>query len=271
MIELLATDLDGTILLRDCIGYRRNDVEALEEAGRKGIIRVIATGRTLKSAKDVIPAGFPVDYLVFSSGAGVYDWKNEKILQVKHLGAEKTNRIVPLLKNNELNFTLHWPIPDNHCFYYAQAKKSHNDFDRFITYNEKYAHSLNEEVPEKDYTQVLAFLPDVETYERIASKVDDVKTVRATSPIDGKSVWMEFFCENVSKAEGIRYVCEIENVNEDNVAVVGNDFNDLDMLNAFKNSFVVADAPLLLKEKFSVTVPAADAPLMDVSRKLAIL
>jgi Cof subfamily protein (haloacid dehalogenase superfamily) len=271
MIRLLATDLDGTILVRDCKGYRRSDIETLKTAGEKGIVRVIATGRTLKSATDVIPEWFPVDYLVFSSGAGVYDWKHKQILKVKHLGADKTKQIIPLLKNRELNFTLHWPIPDNHCFYYAEGKSDHADFERFVAYNEKYAFSLEEEMPGKDYTQVLAFLPDAGMYDQIASMVDGVKTVRATSPIDGKSVWMEFFCKNVSKAEGLKFICSLEGINEDEVVVVGNDFNDLDMLDAFRHSFVVADAPEELREKFDVTVSAYEGPLKDVAEKLSIL
>ncbi len=268
MIRLLATDMDGTIFTRDGGGFRQKDIEALHLLGRRGVVRVIATGRTLKSARDVIPFDFPIDYLVFSSGAGVYNWKSRQILQVKHLGVEKSKKIIPLLTDENLNFTLHWPIPENHCFYYSEIEDNHADFDRYLSHYEQFAFSIENKLPEKNYTQVLAFLPDVNTFNYLAERVEGVKTVRATSPIDGKSVWMEFFRKGVSKAEGLRFICELERINEADVAVLGNDFNDLDMLEAFDAAFVVGNAPDELKRRYTVVASAYDGALKDVTEKM---
>ncbi len=270
MIKLFATDLDGTILTRDK-GFVEADIDALRKIGEKGIIRVIATGRTLNSARSVIPADFPVDYLVFSSGAGVYDWKENELLQSKHLGTEKLKELIPLLSDRKLNFTLHWPIPDNHHFYYSQAETGHDDFHRFIKHNEQFALSLEDDLPEKDYTQILAFLPDIDTYEYISGKVSGVKTVRATSPIDGQSVWMEFFHHGVSKAEGLKFLCNLKNINENDVVVLGNDFNDLDMLQTFRSAYVVSNSPQELKEKYTVVAAAYEGAAADLLKKLSIL
>ena len=270
MIKLFATDLDGTILTRDK-GFVQKDVDALQQIGRKGIIRVIATGRTLFSAKKVIPEDFPVDYLVFSSGAGVYDWRTHELLQSKHLGAEKLKELIPLLSDRKLNFTLHWPIPDNHHFYYSKGEEEHDDFHRFMSHNEKFARSLDEDLPDKDYTQILAFLPDVDTYNYISGKVSGIKIVRATSPIDGKSIWMEFFHHGVSKAEGIKFICSLENIDEENVVVLGNDFNDLDMLRTFRAAYVVSNSPQELKNKFSVVASSYEGAAADLLAKLNLL
>ena len=267
----MATDLDGTILTRNGNGYHPEDIDALYHMGEAGVKRVIATGRPLNSAKKVIPPGFPVDYLVFSSGAGVYDWQEERILEAKHLGAEKSKEIIPLLKSLKLNFTLHWPIPENHCFYFSETESNHADFIRYIDHNEKFAFLLEDRLPEKDYTQVLAFLPDVSVYEHLTGKVSGVKAVRATSPIDGKSVWMEFFHKGVSKAEGLKFICELEKIEKNEVVVLGNDFNDIDMLGAFDTAFVVREAPDELKRRFSVVGSASDGVLREVALKTAIL
>ena len=269
-MRLFATDLDGTILTRDK-GFVQEDIDALRQAGEKGIIRVIATGRTLNSAKSVIPSGFPVDYLVFSSGAGVYDWNKEELLQSKHLGTEKLKELIPLLSAKKLNFTLHWPIPDNHKFYFSEAEEGHDDFHRFLKHNADHALSIDEDLPVKDYTQILAFLPDVETYEYISGKVSGIKTVRATSPIDGKSVWMEFFDPGVSKAEGIKFICNIKGIKEDEVTVLGNDFNDLDMLKTFSHAYVVSNSPEELKKRFEVVAASTEGPVADLMKRLNVL
>ena len=270
MIKLFATDLDGTILTKDK-GFVKADIDAMRIIGEKGIVRVIATGRTLNSARNVIPEDFPVDYLVFSSGAGVYDWKTNELLQSKHLGAEKLKELIPLLSDRNLNFTLHWPIPDNHHFYYSGSGEEHDDFHRFLKHNRQYASSIEKDLPEKDYTQILAFLPDVDTYEYISGKVSGVKTVRATSPIDGQSVWMEFFHHGVSKAEGLKFICNLKNINKNDVAVLGNDFNDLDMLQIFSSAFVVSNSPQELKEKYTVVASVYEGAVADLMKKLSIL
>jgi Cof subfamily protein (haloacid dehalogenase superfamily) len=270
MIKLFATDLDGTILTRDK-GFVQKDIEALRQIGEKDIIRVIATGRTLNSAKTVIPADFPVDYLVFSSGAGVYDWREGELLLSRHLGTEKLKELIPLLSDRKLNFTLHWPIPDNHIFYFSEAEEGHADFLRFLKHNSGNALEMDKDLPEKDYTQILAFLPDVETYRYISGKVSGIKTVRATSPIDGKSVWMEFFHHSVSKAEGIKFICSLKGIDKDEVVVLGNDFNDLDMLKAFNNAYVVSNSPEELKEKYGVVSSSTDGPAADLIKKLSVL
>ena len=66
MIKAIITDLDGTLLPRGG-SISADTLEAFRLAGNKGCIRIIATGRNLYSALKILPAGFPIDYLVFSS------------------------------------------------------------------------------------------------------------------------------------------------------------------------------------------------------------
>lgn len=78
MIKAIITDLDGTLLPRGG-SISSGTLEAFRLAGNKGCIRIIATGRNLYSALKILPAGFPIDYLVFSSGAGTLRWSGSPI------------------------------------------------------------------------------------------------------------------------------------------------------------------------------------------------
>ena len=80
MIKAIITDLDGTLLPRGG-SISSGTLEAFRLAGNKGCIRIIATGRNLYSALKILPAGFPIDYLVFSSGAGTLRWSDRRLLQ----------------------------------------------------------------------------------------------------------------------------------------------------------------------------------------------
>jgi HAD superfamily hydrolase (TIGR01484 family) len=255
-MKLVATDLDGTILPR--LGtFNELDLAVLTELGREGVIRVVATGRTFSSALQALPEDFPIDYLVFSSGAGVFNWKTRELMQSLHLDSGQATTVMDYLSENGWGFTLHDTIPNNHKFWFVPPVESHPDFERFLAFN---AHNGVPFEPllsqDRYYCQLLAFLSKPEDVEVVCNSLKGIKSVRATSPIDGESVWIEFFHPDVSKASGILLVCKHENIGEEEVCVLGNDFNDLDMLTCFHpNSFVVENAPAELRARFSVVPP----------------
>ena len=112
---LLVTDLDGTLLggdrrLRDC------DRAALSRLGGEGCRRAIATGRHMHSFGLVVAERFPVDYVVCSSGAGIYDVRHRRLLRSHSLTGRETNEAVRVLDGLDLDFMVHRPISDNHHF-----------------------------------------------------------------------------------------------------------------------------------------------------------
>lgn len=262
MVKLLATDLDGTIYNREN-QFNVSDIETLGLLGEKKIVRVIATGRTFGSALAVIPENFPIDYLVFSSGAGIYDWRNKTLLKALNLGYINAQRATQVLNDFNIEYTVHHPIPDNHIFFHSVSEDPHPDFERYINFNK--AHAIPEErnLPKEEYSQILAFVPDMKVFEEIEKHFTDVKIVRATSPIDGESIWMEYFHKDVSKANGISWVCEQLNISPSDVSVIGNDYNDLDMLRQFNDAFVVDNTPDEIKKDFKMLKSVFEAPLHD--------
>jgi len=90
-------DLDGT-LLNSSKKIGNDDWKTLEKIGHEGIIRVFATGRTLYSALTVLNDLTPFDYLVFSSGAGIVNWKTKEIIYKTALNNEQITRIEKILR-----------------------------------------------------------------------------------------------------------------------------------------------------------------------------
>jgi len=82
--------------------------------------------------------------------------------------------------------------------------------------------------------------------------MEGVKVVRATSPLDQKSIWMEIFHKDVSKGMGCHWLCNHLSIEQKYSIGIGNDFNDLDMLNWTNHSFVVSNSHSDLHEKFQV-------------------
>ncbi|MBN1111377.1 MAG: HAD hydrolase family protein, partial [Bacteroidales bacterium] len=76
------------------------------------------------------------------------------------------------------------------------------------------------------------------------------KVIRTTSPLNGETIWMEIFPVNVSKATGVDFLRKKYDLKIESIVVIGNDFNDIDMLEYTENSYVVANAPEKLLEKY---------------------
>ena len=75
---LFIMDFDGTLLRSDQT-VALEDLDALQQLGELDIIRVIATGRSLFSFNTVTISNLPMDFVIFSTGAGVIHYNSETI------------------------------------------------------------------------------------------------------------------------------------------------------------------------------------------------
>lgn len=259
MLRMVVTDLDGTLLNKEGVADKPN-IEILEDLGRRGVVRTIATGRSPYSVEKVIANDFPIDYIVFSSGAGIIRWSDKQIIHQRHLTQCETQNVINEFLAIGIDFMVHDPIPHNHCFLYHTNSSDNPDFFRRI---EVYSAFCRPYIPGIDFpygaTQLIAVLANnPKLFNSLSAKFADLKVIRTTSPLDGNSIWMEVFPRDVSKAYGINWLCSHEvGCRIEEVISIGNDFNDLDMLELTEISYVVANAPHELKDCYRV-VPTND-------------
>ncbi|MEA3448000.1 MAG: HAD family hydrolase [Bacteroidota bacterium] len=248
---IIALDYDGTLAQGNGL-IAAPELNALQALGELGVVRVIATGRSLFSADTVMPKDLPLDYLVFSSGVGVMDWPKRDILASNNLDVDISKKISEWLKNHHLDFMIHHPAPDNHHFYYYESSHGNPDFYRRISRYKKFAWPLERCRKFEGISQLLVVVEQGGGYwlKKLRETFPGVNIVRTTSPLDQKSMWIEIFPRDVSKASGLMFIANQLNVSRQNIVCVGNDYNDLDMLRYGGKSFVVGNAPDELKREF---------------------
>ena len=271
MIKMVVTDLDGTLLRSDRTVSSR-DFETLVLLGEMGVTRVIATGRSTYSFNRVIPADFPIDYLVFSSGTGVMDFRSKEVLYARSLDEEKVSEIVEILQEMEISFKVLEPVPNNHQYSYYLNGDLHPDFLKRMEFYRGFEKAMVFDPPNfGKASQILMILPpDLDRFNRIKMSLHDVKVVRATSPLDHESIWMEVFHPEVSKAGGIAFIAERHGISNSLIVSVGNDYNDLDMLAYTGSSFVVANSPEDIRQLYPVVASHDDDGFtMAVKRVIA--
>lgn len=261
-------DLDGTLLnSKKKIGNK--DWNTLVKLEKLNYLRVFATGRTYYSAHQVINRNFPVDYLIFSSGAGIKNMNTGEIIFKANLNSEQINNTIQILRKLEVNFSIQHPIPENHIYHYHIGNKSNTDFEWRNKLYHKYAYPLNGEFPKNKATQFLVILENENQFNKVKSCIEGLKVIRATSPIDNQSIWLEIFPQGISKAAGAKFLCEKLNIARERTIGIGNDYNDLDLLDWTNQSFVVANSPELLKNKYPLSADNENNPLTDVFHKLS--
>ena len=115
MGKIIFCDFDGTLYNNHEISI--NNINCISKFQKEGGIFVIATGRSVFSLKKNLPVSVLPDYVIFSSGAGIINWKNDEILYCNHFNYHVSENIKRKLIELNLNFMVHFPIPDNHKFY----------------------------------------------------------------------------------------------------------------------------------------------------------
>jgi hypothetical protein len=251
-IKILFTDLDGTLLKNDSTLSCQNK-KALNLLSEENIKTVIATGRNLHSAIKVLPNDLKIDYLMFSSGCGIMNWKSGKIIYENHLENGQIEMVISIFKSHRADFMIHLPIPESNKFFYHQFGEANEYFARRIKLYDGFAKKMYE-IPHKA-SQLIAIFPfqEIKKFTEIKDRIEFLTPIRTTSPLDHKSIWLEIFPLGVSKGNSARWLCEHLNISPTNALGVGNDFNDIDLLDFTGFSYVVANAPQELKTIYAST------------------
>lgn len=239
---IFVSDLDGTLLRDGRISPE--DLEAFAALGGRGILRVIATGRSLHSAEACLPGSFPADYLVLSTGNQVMHWGTREVLRSSRLLADEIQAICSSLRGLGLNFMVHDDFPGNHGFAFSRGHKRVEDFERRLALHAAHGREMNGCAWMDVASQVLAVVDaeDEGLHELLAREFAGQSVIRATSPLDGRSVWIEIFAAGVSKAKGVQDIVERHGLREALIAAIGNDHNDRDMLDMAHVPFKIGNS-----------------------------
>jgi len=244
------SDLDGSLHDRE-LGIHPQDYAALQALAEQQVLRVVVTGRSLYAACRVLPPDFPIDYLIFSSGVGVVDWKQQALLDSITLESPEIVTILDCLSERQLDFMLHAPVPENHHFWYQRGTQPNPDFEARLALYAAFAEPLTTNPLPQAASACIAIVKATDTvnaYQELQTALPQLSIIRATSPLDRCSGWLEIFPASVSKSQAAERLCQALGITSH--MAFGNDYNDQDLLHWADRAFVVKDAPAELLHCF---------------------
>ena len=243
--KLLALDLDGT-LLDDSGEISEKNRFYINRAREKNVKVILTTGRSYPSTKRYI------DYLNLDEPVITYNGaliqKNEEILKKITIDDKIDDKII-----HELLFFLKGldfaPIvyPDDNSKYYENLGNFSNDFNNISKTFEKKMIKVPDitGIKWKNILRisVIAEEPDISfLHSEIKREFSQrVRTVDTYFAIWGFWIF-EILARESSKANALNFICDIYNINREETIAVGDNNNDLDMINwaglgiAMKNS-----------------------------------
>ena len=257
---MFITDFDGTLLSDDRL-IGQQDLKTLGQLRTAGITTVIATGRSLFSFERALgtmglaPSDLPLDYLIFSTGAGVISWPGKELVRSQSIPKEGIHRIISCFDGHGFDYMIHKAIPDTSYFLFKVSSRNNADFSRRMEMYSGFGTSLEQAgMVYESATEVLAIVPegvDIELMEQLRSELKEFSVIPATSPLDHKSSWIEVFDGQVSKSGTAAWLAEKLGVQQQNCVAVGNDYNDEDLLEWAGQGYLMENAPDVLKKRFA--------------------
>lgn len=258
MIKMFASDLDGTIkVIRKENRIDNIELESWRNLGKEKKIRVLATGRNLKLISKTLRDDAPFDYMVFSSGAGIIDWRNKKILKQTAFKFKQIKSLCEYLLELDLPFFLFHNIPENHNSYLSpKLYKQQDSFfgnKQFYKIHSQIIPDLENINKEELFTQLLITTEVNEDVKLDMLKKEIAKNwkyscIDVTSIFQGGSRMLEIFPLGINKGNALKIISEIENILPSETVTFGNDYNDIEMLEWSQNSYITKGSPKLLSK-----------------------
>lgn len=207
-MKIIASDFDNTIYFIDDSKKNQNNIEAIRKFVDNGNIFIIITGRNYSSLKKYIEKlNIPYTYIITDDGAKIFD-KNDECINTIKLGINSINKVIPILEKEKAN-------------YYLDDGLSKND-----NKNECVKIVVNC-TDEKDKKRMLEIIKDTDIH------------------IYASRRHVNIINKKVNKAMALRKLFELENLNLDDIFVIGDNDNDYEMLSKFKGGVIKKHSKIL--------------------------
>ncbi|GGC98278.1 Cof-type HAD-IIB family hydrolase [Enterococcus wangshanyuanii] len=263
MIKLIASDMDGT-LLDSKMGISKDNASAIREAERLGIEFMVATGRAYTEAKPALDEAGIECAMITLNGAKVFD-KAGNALFTAGIEKKTTAEIMDILDANNVYFE----VSTNKGIFSAHQEKRIENFAAHIAST----------MPHLTYKVAIAMaaahlsLLDVNYIEDIRTLLDreDIEILKIIGfSMEGPTVLaptstqirqlpdlvvtssaqnnIEVNHKNAQKGIAVAHVAKDRGISEKEVMTIGDNFNDVSMLQWAGVSFAMGNAELEVKD-----------------------
>lgn len=256
MINLIATDMDGT-LLNAAHEISEDNIQAIKYAQSQGITVVIATGRAFYEANAPInQTDLKVPYICLN-GAEVRD-ESFNIMSTSNLNRELINRITEALNKENIFYQVYTnlgiytenPLRDLEIYIdIAQRAGQEADVEKIKSGIQKRIdngtlkvvdnYDKIQDTPGEIVMKILAFDSDLEKIDRVSETLAKSESLAVSSSSRGN---IEITHSDAQKGIALNTIAERLNIDMKNVMAIGDNMNDVSMLERVGYSVAMGNA-----------------------------
>ena len=233
MIQLIAIDLDGTLLHEDK-SLSKGNIEALHKAHEAGYDIVICTGRPLAGVRPIFEEiGLPDGnyYMIINNGCTTLSTQNWEVIGKEELSLEDMHRLHVLTEDSDVQLTLF--DMDHYLVVAPEASE-------LVTMDAGIVNSKPTPVSEEDLSNLVPI--DAFQAQHEAALEADFNTVRS------QNILFEILPKGASKASALQALSQTLGYSRDHVMALGDANNDLEMLRFAGYSVAMGNGNAAVKE-----------------------
>jgi len=232
VIRLVASDLDGTLFRSDgTVDDRTRD--AIADAESRGIVMVLVTARPARSVRHLRELVGAHGTVLCSNGAVVLDLHSDRVVRFDPIPEETTRRAVAALRR---------AIPGvSFCVELVDGYAREEDYRSSATAPYGSPVGPIDDQLARDVVKLMAYDPSRDSDAMVAAArgvLGDEVTITNSGPISKA----EISAPGVSKASALRRFTHDLGIDASEVIAVGDNLNDLPMLEWAGTSYAVANA-----------------------------
>lgn len=237
MIKLLASDIDGTIVYKDNMISHRN-IETIEKLNKTNIIFVISTGKTYLLMKELCKK-INADYGIFGNGTQIINLKTGKELERNAIKKQKVEKSIEIANKNNLHVHIY---TDKKII--AQNSLDYMAYRNYILYKDsvdfEIVKNLKQYIKDEEPSVlklVISGNKDLEDVKQVLSKNEDLTVTRIKKYneykdqiIEKEYEYLDILPPNINKYSSLKRLCEHLNISKEEVMAIGDNINDVAMI-----------------------------------------
>ena len=234
MIKLVASDLDGTLLMKGAQSLPEDIFPLIRQLKELGILFVAASGRQYANMKKMFaPVADDMAFICENGGLAVY---HENVMYQNYFDQNLVREIAECIYNREgSEFTC-----STKDFYYIRPKTEHFR-DLMINVVGNVCKEIN------SFEEITEPCMKLAVYERGGLQDDTIhywneRFGDKCTVVTSGTAWVDFIPFDTNKAKGVEKYQEILGIRPEECIVFGDEYNDIAMLKSVPYSFAMAHA-----------------------------
>lgn len=247
---ILVSDMDATLIDSNKKISIKNR-EAIKYFCENGGMFTLATGRMLQSVREFVQDLNIKCPVMLHSGAKIYDFQKEKVIKEHFIEEERKEAVKRFYKDNpDIGIEI---FADEIPYVYRSCKFTKR-YDKHKDY--KVIYEVPDEVWNMKWVKVLL----IAEKDRLDEAEIDFRENydNGNNSFRSGANYLDVVANGVSKGQALKELYEALNIDKDKILAVGDNMNDIDMIEAAKYGFCVENGLDIVKEKADFIAPSND-------------